>query len=99
MKLSFDVKSGLKGLTRQVVMALWLGLALLLLLVGWLVIRPAVTTLLNARHVDANPKTQLVRVNFSLYNSIAKRFEQEGTFVPTPVTAPNPFGIVETSKK
>jgi hypothetical protein len=98
MNLSFDLKSIAAKAGSNVGLVLWIMLLVLIALEG-LVLRQSITIMLSARHVEQTPLTKLVRVNFNLYDTIAKRFEQQGSFTPSPVTAPNPFGRLEKPKE
>jgi len=92
MKLSFSLKSISSKLGQNLSLSLALGLLVLLIAEG-LVIRSSISILFQAQHIDATPPARLVRVNFGLYDSIAKRFDQEISFTPTPVTAKSPFDV------
>lgn len=94
MTISFDLKSLVRKARENIGLTLWLALLVLILLEG-LVVQRSLSTLLSAGQIQQNARTQPVRVNFNLYDTIAKRFEEHTSFVPTPVTALNPFGTID----
>lgn len=94
MNLSFDLKGIVSKARANIGLTLWAALIVLILLEGWVVQR-SVSILLSANQVEPNAKTQTVRVNFNLYDTIVKRLEDNSSFIPTGVTARNPFGTIE----
>jgi len=98
MKTSFNLKDLWNKLKQNVSLTLLLALVVLGICAG-LIIKRSVAILLAAQHVEATPKTQSVRVNFGLYNSIADRFSKETAFTPTQVTAKDPFGTLDFEVK
>jgi len=93
--ISFNFKDIQTRFRQNIGMSLWAGLIILLLLEGFLVVRESAATVLAARHVEPPLQTQLARINFGLYDSIAKRFDAVASFQPSPVTVTNPFGVLE----
>jgi hypothetical protein len=98
MNISFKFKHIAGKASQKLGLLLWAMLGVVILLEG-LVINQSVHILLYAKHVEPTPATQLVRINFGLYDSIVKRLTQQGAFTPTPVAAKNPFGTLETAVK
>jgi len=95
MTLSLDIKSLARKVRQNIGLTLWAALLVLILLEG-LVVQRSISILLAAHQVQPNAKTQPVRVNFTLYETIERRFDQHSAFQATPVTAKNPFGTIET---
>jgi hypothetical protein len=93
--ISFNLNDITAKFRQNVGLSLWAGLILLILLVGLLVVRHSIGTLFAVKQVTQTPQTQLVRINFGLYDGIAKRFEAVGSFLPSQVTVQNPFGTLE----
>jgi hypothetical protein len=55
--------------------------------------------LLTSREVQPNVRTQLVRINFGLFDSITENFKTQASYQPEAVTVNSPFGTVNTAPK
>jgi|GEM_PF-1138666 len=97
--ISLNFKDVSARLRQNISLSLWAGLLLLVVLVGWLVVRHSVGTLFSAKQTQPVPQAQLVRINLGVYDTIAKRFEAVGGFQPSPVAEQNPFGTLASSAK
>ena len=97
INISLDFK-GLAAKARQNIgMTLWAALAVLIILEG-LIVREAIGVMLGAKQITPTARTQPVRVNFNLYDTLTKRFDQQSGFVPSPGIPPSPFGTIEISE-
>ena len=92
MKISFSLKNIAGKFKKNISMALWAVLIILFLLEAW-VVKSSIQGALASRQDTAITQARLVRVNFSLYDSIIKRLNDAVTYKPQVLSSPNPFGV------
>lgn len=92
INLKLDLKSLTGILLKKLPVVLWLLLGLVILAEGW-VIKGSVDKILVATDQSQFAGAQLVRVNFSEYEKIEKRLNDNLQFLPPEPSTGDPFGL------
>ncbi len=98
MKLSLDLTTITRKLHSNISIVLVGCLLILILAEGWIV-KTSIDIVYSSRTISNLPKAKQVRINFLLYDEIAKRFAEGDSAPVTPVTARNPFTPLPVSEK
>lgn len=92
VNLKFDFKNIGQAIIKRFSIVLWVVLGFVILAESW-VIKSSVDKILTASDDSQFSNTQLVRVNFDLYDSIEKRLIENQTYLPPEPSTRDPFGI------
>ncbi len=94
MKLSLNFKS-LPNLFRKYIHFFLWGALLFVIAMEFFVIKEAADMVQLARDPAPGVQSKIIRVDFNQYSLIEKRLNESAQYEPTPITYPNPFGLVQ----
>jgi hypothetical protein len=89
--IKFDYKAILQFLLKRFSIVLWVFLGLVIIAEGF-VIKDSLNKILTATDQSVFAGAQLIRVNFTVYDTIEKHIDGNSKFLPEFDSAPNPFG-------
>lgn len=92
INLKFDFKKIIPIILNRFSLVLWLILLLVALAESY-VISASVAKINRANEQGEIDSAQLVRINFSAYDTIEKRLNHNQEFVPQEPTSSDPFGL------
>jgi hypothetical protein len=92
LKLSLDLKSFVPLLLKRFSLVLWILLGLIMVAEAW-VLKSSVDKVLTATDQSQFAGAQLVRVNFTAYEKIEERLNNNNQFLPPEPETQDPFGL------
>ncbi len=94
MNISLDFKTILSYVLKRFSLALWVLLAFVIIAEGF-TIKSSINKIQKANEQTQFNGSQLIRVNFTTYDSIEKRLNSNSSFVPAEPTTIDPFGLAD----
>ncbi len=92
VNIKFDYKKIIQVLLKNFAIVLWVFLGLVIIAEGF-VIKDSFSKILTVADQSQFVGSQLIRVNFTAYDQIEKKLEENSKFLPSFDNIPDPFGV------